>query len=348
MRTTSGRRSAVVTAAVVAAGALALAGCGRPGTAGESGPPLSAAPVSAPIAAIAAAKPCKDGLSPVASLDPGAIRADDRSTWPSVNDSPTLKAIRARNRLVVGTSGDVLLWGARDPESGQLKGFDIEVIKKVAGVLDVEVSYKVINYAQRLTALEDRSVDLVAHTMTINCDRWQGTGKAPNAINFSAEYYRAGQKVLIRGDDKKTKKIEDLKGQKVCVPAASTNVTQVQDMGLDLVELDVIGDCLVKFQEGEVVAVTGDDTVLAGFADQDPYADVIGTAFSAEPYGLGIRQDDPEFTRLINAILEDLRRSGQLRQIYADTMGKALPGTTFTVPQPEYGRRIAQLDRANG
>ena len=35
-------------------------------------------------------------------------------------------------------------------------------------------------------------------------------------------------------------------------------------------------------------AITGDDTILAGFAAQDPYAKVVGDAFSAEPYGIGV------------------------------------------------------------
>ena len=45
------------------------------------------------------------------------------------------------------------------------------------------------------------------------------------------------------------------------------------------------------FQNGEVDAITGDDTVLAGLAAQDPYAVVPDQkAFTAEPYGLGVQQ----------------------------------------------------------
>ena len=33
--------------------------------------------------------------------------------------------------------------------------------------------------------------------------------------------------------------------------------------------------CLVLFQQGAVDAITGDDTVLAGLAAQDPYAEVV-------------------------------------------------------------------------
>jgi polar amino acid transport system substrate-binding protein len=50
---------------------------------------------------------------------------------------------------------------------------------------------------------------------------------------------------------------------------------------------------LVLFQEGKVAAITGDDTVLAGLAAQDPYAVVPDQrAFTAEPYGLGFNEKD--------------------------------------------------------
>lgn len=329
------------TAALASASVLVLAGCGSPVATDRSAAVAQAEPAGIGRAAIKPAANCKDGQSPVASFAPAGIGIDP-STWPK---GSTMAAIRKKGRLVVGTSGDVLLWGARNPGSGQLEGYDIEVLKEVAQALGVPITYKVINYGQRLTALQDGSVDLVAHTMTINCDRWQGTGSAPNAINFSTEYYQAGQKVLIRADDLTTKRIEDLKGKKVCVPSASTNENQVADMGLDLVKVNVIGDCLVKFQEGEVVAITGDDTVLAGFRAQDPYSRVIGAAFSSEPYGLGIKADDEVFTRFVNAVLQKMRDDGTLTQIYDRTMGFAIPGAAPVDPQPVYGRVVSALAR---
>ena len=58
-------------------------------------------------------------------------------------------------------------------------------------------------------------------------------------------------------------------------------------------EADNHTGCLVLFQQGEVAAITGDDTVLAGLAAQDPYAVVPDQrAFTAEPYGLGITGEE--------------------------------------------------------
>jgi polar amino acid transport system substrate-binding protein len=330
-------RSLLLTAAL--ASALALTGCAGPAATGSKAESLSAVPIAAK-AAVKPAADCKDGRPPVASLAPGDITTDPSS----MTNSPTLDRIKKSGHLTVGTSGDVLLWGARNPTTGQLEGYDIDLLKQIAKRLNVPISYKVITYAQRLTALESESVDLVAHTMTINCARWAGTKPQPNAINFSSEYYTAGQKVLVRSDSA-VDRIQELKGKKVCVPQASTNATQIEGMGLDVVELPVIGDCLVKFQEGEVVAITGDDTVLAGFAAQDAYAKVVGAAFSSEPYGLGINKDDPQFTRFVNAVLEELRQEGTLQSLYTTWMADAVGGARPAIPQPQYGRSVSALGR---
>jgi polar amino acid transport system substrate-binding protein len=337
------RRSILLTASVAAASALTLSGCAAAGGSAQSpGGVAHAAPVAAVRAATVAATKCQDGQNQVASLAPGNITTDPST----VTDSDTMTRIRKNGYLTVGTSGDVLLWGATNPKTGHLEGFDIDVltqVAKAAGVDPAKTVYKVINYGQRLTSLQNDSVDIVAHTMTINCDRWQGTGAAPNPINFSSEYYRAGQRVLVRKDST-ARRIQDLKGQRVCVPAASTNLENIKNMGLQIVPLDVVGDCLVMFQEGEVQAITGDDTVLAGFAAQDPYSKLVGKAFSEEPYGLGIKADDTQFTRFVNAVLEKMRADGTLTRIYNQTMGTAVPGAP-AIPPPVYGRNVLALGR---
>jgi polar amino acid transport system substrate-binding protein len=342
------RRSILLTASVATVSALALSGCAS----GDSGPSsavkIAAAPALAPLAASVASTKCKDGQNQVASLAPGDITTDPST----VKNSPTLNRIRKNGYLTVGTSGDVRLWGATNPTTGDLEGYDIDLlaaVAKAAGVDPAKTVYKVINYGQRLTALQSGSVDLVAHTMTINCARWQGSDGQPNAINFSSEYYRAGQKLLVRKDSPVTT-VKQLVARKesVCVPSDSTNYDEIKGVaGLTIVQQDVVGDCLVKFQEGEVSAITGDDTVLAGFAAQDPLAHVaVAPAFTEEPYGMGIKQDDPEFTRFVNAVLEKLRTDGTLKALYAKWMQAAVGGTAPPVPQPVYGRELAKLGRS--
>ena len=241
--------------------------------------------------------------------------------------------IRARGRLIAGVSADTLLFGYRNPFSGQLEGFDIDIVRAVAKEIfgdPNKVSFKVVTYAQRIPALNSGAVDIVADVMTINCVRW-------TQIDFTSEYFRAGQKVLVRSDSKAAG-IQDLNGKKMCVAKGSTNFDNLKNFPKVIaVPVDDISDCMVLFQQGAVDSVTGDDTVLAGFLVQDPYAKVVGTALTAEPYGLGIAKPHPEFVQYVNAILERMRADGTWAQMYRTWLHPT--GAVLPPPVAVYGRR---------
>ncbi|MCD5313538.1 glutamate ABC transporter substrate-binding protein [Kineosporia babensis] len=309
-----------------AAGVLLLAGCGAAPTA-----TIQAQPAAAVLAATEVETCSQDGLSATASFAPDGISTNP-SSW---SDESTMGKIRKSGKLVVGVAGDVKLWGSRNSQTGQLEGFDIDVLKRIATEIGpgLKIEYKVINFAERQPALIDGDVQLVAHTMTMTCPRWFDE----NAINFSTEYYRAGQKVLVRSDSKATT-LADLEGQKICAATGSTSLANLKEQGGDPLEVSDVGDCLVKFQEGEVIAITSDDTVLAGFAAQDPYAEVKGEAITEVPYGVGIAPDDVEFTQFVNAVLEEMRSDGTLQRLTDKYM--AGTGELPAVPKAVYGRKV--------
>jgi polar amino acid transport system substrate-binding protein len=177
----------------------------------------------------------------------------------------------------------------------------------------------------------------VARNMTITCNRWK-------EIAFSSEYYRSGQKVLVRLGEKADgggpiTGIEDLTGRKVCAPNGSTSMEKLRTFeGVEAVGADTHTGCLVLFQQGAVDAITGDDTVLAGLAAQDPYAEVVqAPAFTAEPYGLGVSQEHPDFVRFVNGVLADMRSDGRWTKSYDTWLADAL-GKAPAPPKPVYGR----------
>jgi polar amino acid transport system substrate-binding protein len=108
--------------------------------------------------------------------------------------------------------------------------------------------------------------------------------------------------------------------------------------GLEPVGADTHTGCLVLFQQGKVDAITGDDTVLAGLAAQDPYAEVVqGPAFTAEPYGLGINQAHVDFVEFVNGVLAAMRADGQWTKSYNTWLADAL-GKAPSPPVAVYGR----------
>jgi polar amino acid transport system substrate-binding protein len=318
---TAWRRVAALlaTAAVV----VGLVACSDDPAAEEPG----AAPTTTTTAAPSGPVP---ECNPVASYAPEGPR-------PAPGQMPAdskMREIQDRGRLVVAVSGDLPLFGALNPATVQLEGFDIDMAKAVARAIfgeDGHVTYKVVSFAQRIPDLQARTVDMVADIMTMNCARWE-------LINFSTEYFTAGQQILVAANSDVTR-IEDLAGKKACAADRSTSadlLARDEYRQIEAVIVPNVSDCMVEFQSGTVDAIVGDNTVLEGFAKQDPYATVVGGSLTTEPYGLGFNQDDVDFTRFVNSVLEDMRRNGEWAAIYETWLPPPAPAP----PPAVYGREL--------
>ncbi|GAA0581653.1 glutamate ABC transporter substrate-binding protein [Paractinoplanes ferrugineus] len=230
--------------------------------------------------------------------------------------------IQKKGRLVLGTSQDTLLFSARNPFTGKVEGFDVDMGRQIAEAIfgdPGKLQIKVIAYDKRVSSVQDGpdkgGVDIVADTMTANCDRWK-------QVDFSTIYYEAGQRVLVSKDSTATR-IEDLGGKKVCAAEGSTSYTNIGAVKPKPIAVSrpSFGDCLVAFQQNEVDAVSTDDTILAGMAAQDPYAKVVGNKFTEEPYGMAISSQHPEFTQFVNAVLERNKADGTWTKTYEKWLG---------------------------
>lgn len=252
----------------------------------------------------------------------------------SAIDNLGMRTIISRGYLVVGVSADTFLFAARDPFTGRIEGFDIDIAREVAKTLfgnPDKIQFRVITAADRLPLLESREVDIVVRNMTMTCDRWE-------RIGFSAEYYRSGQKVLVaKGSSAQT--LADLTGKRVCAPTGTSSLQKLQSVkGPIPVTAPNHTGCLVLFQQGKADAITGDDTVLAGLVAQDPYTVVTkAPPITAEPYGIGFNKDDVYFARYVNAILDAMKKDGRWKAIYDAWLAGPL-GPAPTPPVSVYGR----------
>jgi polar amino acid transport system substrate-binding protein len=269
------------------------------------------APRAHRLTAPAAAAPACD---PTASLRPAGP--------PRVTPGSTMARIRDRGYLIAGVDQSTYHFGYLSPLTGKIEGFDIDMVRAVAAAIfgnPDKVQYKAISDAQRIPDIQSGAVDIVAHTMTINCQRLQ-------QADFSTVYYDAGQRVLV-GADSAAKGIGDLGGKKVCATAGSTSIGNIAAAPSHPVPVPVPywTDCLVLLQQGQVAAISTDDSILAGLAAQDPWTRIVGPRFTNEPYGLAISKQHPDLVRFVNAVLERLRGNGQWAASYARWVGTPVP-----------------------
>ena len=78
--------------------------------------------------------------------------------------------------------------------------------------------------------------------------------------------------------------------------SGSTSLTNIQEYTTNVLEAADYADCLDPIRNGQAVAVTTDNVILAGLADQsDGEFEVVNNPFTAEPYGIGLALDDVDF-----------------------------------------------------
>ena len=236
-----------------------------------------------------------------------------------------MEKIRARGYLIAGVDQNTYHFGYFNPANGQIEGFDIDMIKAVARYIGVtKVEYKAISDDQRIPDVENGAVDIVAHTMTILCDRLK-------YVDFSSVYFDAGQRVLVLKSSA-ARSLAALAGQKVCATTGSDSLARIIAARAIPVRVPYWTDCLVLLQQGDVAAISTDDTILDGLKAQDPWTMLVGSRLSDEPYGLAISKQHPEFVRFVNAVLEQLRTDGQWATSYRHWIGPSAPAP----PQPQY------------
>ncbi|OBI76934.1 glutamate ABC transporter substrate-binding protein [Mycobacterium sp. E740] len=288
---------------------LVLSGCGQAASV-TSGPGVTLAPPTPagmeelPPQPVRPPDGSEDECNRTTSLRPFDTRAEADAA---------VANIRARGRLIVGLDIGSNLFSFRDPITGQVSGFDVDIAGEIARDIfgtPSQVEYRILTSADRIAALQNNQVDIVVKTMTITCERKKEVG-------FSTAYLTANQRVLAPRDST-IRQASDLSGKRVCVAKGTTSLQRIQEITPPPIIVGVVtwADCLVALQQRQVDAVSTDDSILAGLVSQDPYLHIVGPSLNQEPYGIGVNRQNTGLIRFVNGTLERIRRDGTWNTLY--------------------------------
>jgi glutamate transport system substrate-binding protein len=299
------RRFLTVGAAAVAV-AFGLTGCGAPGSATTPGADASDAPA--------------EGEGPYSLVVEES---------PEFEAGTTMATLAEAGKMTIGTKFDQPLFGLRAP-SGKPEGFDVAIGALIASKLGIpfdSIEWTETVSANREPFIQNGSVDAVVATYTIN-------DKRKEVVDFAGPYYVAGQALMVLAGDDTITGPEDVRGKQVCSVAGSTPAATIeQQYGAIVVPTDVYSKCLDPLRNKQVVAVTTDNVILAGFVDQNEGEFELvdgGATFTEEPYGIGIAKGDQAFRDFINDTLEESYDDGTWARLFKATAGKVIEKT----PEP--------------
>ncbi|CAM4489655.1 glutamate ABC transporter substrate-binding protein [Paenibacillus typhae] len=236
-------------------------------------------------------------------------------------DSAAIAKIKERGKLLVGVKYDTRLFGLKDPASGNVEGFDIDISKAIARhILGDEnaIELKEVTSKTRIPMLNNGEIDMVVATMTITEER-------KKEVDFSDVYFQAGQSLLVKKGSPITGLESVTKDTKILGSKGATSIKNIKEKvpGVTVLEFDNYQDAFAALKAGQGDALTTDDAILYGMAAQDDGYEVVGEPFTDEPYGIAVQKGNSDVVQAINDTLAELKANGEYDAIYTKWIGKA-------------------------
>lgn len=238
---------------------------------------------------------------------------------PASAGAGTLAKIKERDKLVVGVKYDLNLFGLKDPATGNVEGFDIDIAKAIAKKVlgdENKIELKEVTSKTRIPMLKNGEIDAIIATMTITEER-------KKEVDFSDVYFLAGQSFLVKKDSSINGLKDMKKGMKIVTAKGSTSAKNIRASAPDLevLEFENYAEAFTALKAGQGDALTTDNALLYGMAKQDPNYRVTEETFTEEPYGIAISKGDAEFVKTVNDLLKEMKENGEYDKIYEKWIG---------------------------
>lgn len=218
----------------------------------------------------------------------GCSSFEARSFWAFDLGAPTATAaplteIRDRGYLIVAVKDNLRPLGFRD-ESGELRGFEIDIARRLAAELlgnpEAILVVPVAN-ADRLDWVMADEVDLAIAHLT-------QTPSRARVVSFSRPYYFDGTALITRNPDLRA--LSDVGNQAIAVLSGSSAIAQLRYRlpNATLLAADSYRDALAQLEGGEAAAFAGDRSVLAGWVQEYPQYRLLPEILSVAPLAIAM------------------------------------------------------------
>ncbi|MCD6503033.1 MAG: basic amino acid ABC transporter substrate-binding protein [Thermoplasmata archaeon] len=222
--------------------------------------------------------------------------------------------------LVVGTSADFPPFEYKDPNTGEIVGFDIELIKLIAQRLGYDrVEIKDMDFDSLIPALDAGQIDVAIAGITI-------TEKRKQEVDFSIPYWSADQAVVIRkGSGITINDIKDLYGLTIGVQTGTTGAIFVEEnvgQNATIKEYPTYVEALQALITGQIDAIVVDTPVAQRFTQQYD-VEIVHVFQTGEQYGIAVKKGNTELLNKINQALQEIMNSNEWNQLIEKYFGSS-------------------------
>lgn len=197
-----------------------------------------------------------------------------------------------------------------DGGTGDLTGYDVEIIQAVADKLDLEVDFKETQWDAIFAGLDAGRFDVIANQVTINDER-------EAAYLFSAPYTVSPGVIVVAEDDDSISSFDDLDGKTTAQSLTSNWNDLAKESGANVEGVEGWAQAVELLRQGRVDATINDKLT---FLDYEKTNSPTGLKIAAETEDAGeqafvFTKDKESLVEAVDAALEELRADGTLAEI---------------------------------
>lgn len=161
-------------------------------------------------------------------------------------------ALKESGVLKVGTEGTYAPFTFHDPTSGELTGYDVEVITAVAEKLGVKPEFSETKWDSIFAGLEAKRYDVVANEVTINDER-------AAKYDLSDPYSVSVPVVIVPADDTELTDVAGFEGRTAAQTATSNWGALARDNGAKVEPIDGFTEAVTAVRDGRVDFTVNDN-----------------------------------------------------------------------------------------
>ncbi len=191
-------------------------------------------------------------------------------------------------------------------ESGNLTGFEVELVPMIGEKVGVKMEAKNIPWDTIFAGLANGQYDGVASGVSVTDDR-------KKTMDFSTPILQAGQVMIVRNDSA-VKGAEDMKGLRVGVQIGTTGDLVLDDYDVTRKQYDDIGLAIQDMLNGNLDACVCDSLIASDYVlANENYKNrlkVAGEPFTEEDIAIAVKKGNSELLGLVNKGLEMMKADG--------------------------------------
>jgi polar amino acid transport system substrate-binding protein len=222
----------------------------------------------------------------------------------SLNDQST-----SITRISVATDFNWPPFEFVNEQSGQLEGFDIDLINAIAKKENLEVQLIEVEFDPLLAGMAQGKYDAAISCITINAERKKD-------MLFSEPYFAAGQIITIRQDNGTLINKDTLAGKVGALKGSTGAAETVKVKNATLITYSDIDQAFQDLINGQNDAVVCDNPVALVYVGRYPdKLRTTGGVFTDENYGIAINKDKPDLQAKMNTGLKAVMNEGLIEQL---------------------------------